>query len=65
MILNSSNNTEIVKSVQIEREKKSIEENIGNSKVIEFWANVFLKHKNVDNEIVPFPQVAPEFLIKA
>ena len=64
MLLNSSDNSDLVKSVQKEKEKKIYEEMIENKKVIEIWIYAFLKNKDVDNEIVTFPKVAPEFLIK-
>lgn len=64
MILNSSDNTQLVKSIEKEKEKQIVESNIENRKVIDIWTKAFLYHKDVDNAIVPFPQVAPEFLIK-
>jgi NADPH-dependent 7-cyano-7-deazaguanine reductase QueF-like protein len=47
-----------------EKENEIIEENIKNRTIIEIWINAFLKGSTLDNLFIPFPEVAPEYLIK-
>ena len=63
MILNSSDNSQLVKIVLKEKEKNIIEKDYKDKAIIEVWIKAFLKNKNPDQSFLSFPEVAPEFLI--
>ena len=64
MILNSSNNSDLVKKISNEENETEImNKNNVNIFYIKIWINAFLKNMMV-NEIVPFPIIEPEFLIR-
>ena len=64
MLLNSNDNSQIVKIIIKEKEKEILKEDIKREQLIDIWTNAFLQRLNVDIKIVPFPTVAPEFLIR-
>ena len=63
-ILSAWDNSKLVSIVLKEKENEIIEENIKNRTIIEIWINAFLKGSTLDNLFIPFPEVAPEYLIK-
>ena len=66
-ILNSIDNSDIINNILNEEEKNIIIKNIKNGvrfkERIEIWAKALLHGKILDNSIVLFPEVSPEFLI--
>ena len=64
IILNSNDNSNIIKTVLEEKKYQIISEDIENKTQIKNWINSFLKKKLLDKSIIPFPEVAPEYLIK-
>ena len=63
-ILSAWDNSKLVSIGLKEKENEIIEENIKNRTIIEIWINAFLKGSTLDNLLIPFPEVAPEYLIK-
>ena len=63
IILNSLNNAQLIKTILNEKEEKILIENTEKRTLIQIYIEGFLKQRDVDGEIVPFPEVAPEFLI--
>ena len=63
-ILSSDNNSNLVNIVLKEKENEIITEDIKNRTIIELWIKAFLNGKILDNITVPFPEVAPEYLIR-
>ena len=63
MILNSSDNSQLVKIVLKEKEKNIIEKDYKDKAIIEVWIKAFLKNKNPAQSFLSFPEFAPEFLI--
>ena len=64
MILNSLDNSYLVKNIIKEEENNIIKNNIQDGHSIEIWINAFLNMEVLNSAIVPFPIVAPEFLIR-
>lgn len=64
MILNSLDNSYLVKNIIKEEENQIIKNNIQDGYSIEIWINAFLNMEVLNSAIVPFPIVAPEFLIR-
>ena len=64
IILNSNDNSKLIKTVLEEKKNQIISKDIENKTVIKIWINSFLKKKLLDESIIPFPDVAPEYLIK-
>ena len=64
MLLNSNDNSQLIKTILKEKEKEILKEDIKREQLIDIWTNAFLQRLNVDIKIVPFPSVAPEFLIR-
>ena len=64
MILNSNDISKIIKTFLEEKKNQIISEDIENKTQIKNWINSFLKKKLLDKSIIPFPEVAPEYLIK-
>ena len=62
MLLNSNDNSQIVKIIL--KEKEILKEDIKREQLIDIQTNAFLQRLDVDIKIVPFPTVAPEFLIR-
>ena len=63
-ILNSDNNSNIIKNMLKEKEYNIITEEIISKDRIKLWINEISNKKIIDKSVVPFPKVAPEFLIK-
>ena len=63
-ILSSKNNSDLIKKVLKEAENNIFVEDIKNEQIIETWAKAFLKRTILDESIIPFPKVFPEFLIR-
>ena len=65
MILDSYNNQDIIKKLPKEKEKFILTDEIEKKCRIKIWINAFLFNQKLTQLIAPFPEVAPEFLIKA
>ena len=63
-ILESNDNSKLIKEILKEKEYNIIVKNIKYSERINIWINAYLQGKLLDKTIIPFPEVAPEFLIK-
>ena len=63
-ILNSMNNSNLMSIVLKEKINKIINEDLVYRDHIKIWIKGFLKRKILDNTIIEFPNVAPEYLIK-
>ena len=63
MILNSSDNSHLIRIALKEKEKNIIEKDIKDKTIIELWIKAFLNNKIPDQSILSFPEVVPEFLI--
>lgn len=63
-ILSSGDNSKLMSFVLKEKENEIITEDIKNRTIIEIWIKAFLNGNYLTNELVPFPEVAPEYLIK-
>ena len=62
-ILSADNNSKLVSMMIKEKENAIVAENTKIRTYIEIWINAFLNGKIPDKTIVPFPEVAPEYLI--
>ena len=63
-ILESNDNSKLIKEILKEKEYNIIVKNIKYSERINIWIKAYLQGKLLDKTIIPFPEVAPEFLIK-
>ena len=63
-ILNSKDNSHLMSIVLKEKTNDIINEDLVNRDHIKIWIKGFLKGKTLDNTIIEFPDVAPEYLIK-
>ena len=63
-ILNSKDNSHLMSIVLKEKTNDIINEDLVNREFIKVWIKGFLKGKTLDNTIIEFPDVAPEYLIK-
>ena len=66
-ILSASDNSKLMSIVLKEKENEIICEDIRYRTIIEIWIKAFLKGNNnfnYLNSLVPFPEVAPEYLVK-
>ena len=63
MILDSINNSELINNVLKEKEDNSIAKDTEYKFTIKYWINAFLKNELLDQSIIPFPIVIPEYLI--
>ena len=63
-ILSEGNNSKLVNIILKEKENENINEDIKNRTIIEISIKAFLNGKIPDNNIVPFPEVAPEYLVR-
>ena len=63
-ILNSKNNSHLMSIVLKEKTNDIINEDLVNREYIKIWIKGFLKGKILDNTIIEFPDVVPEYLIK-
>jgi hypothetical protein len=64
MVLDSDNNQSLIKKVLKESEKDIIIDEIIKKDRINIWINSFSLNVKLNQLVVPFPEVAPEFLIK-
>ena len=63
MILNSNDNSQLIKIVLKEKEKNIIEKDYKDKAIIEVWIKAFLKNKIPYQSFLSFPEVSSEFLI--
>ena len=63
MILNSNDNSQLIKIVLKEKEKNIIEKDYKDKAIIEVWIQAFLKNKIPYQSFLSFPEVSSEFLI--
>ena len=64
MILNSGDNSNLMRNVIKDEENEIIEKNNTNNTYIKIWINAFLNSELLNINVVPFPVVVPEFLIR-
>lgn len=64
MVLDSDNNQSLIKKLLKESEKDIIIDEIIKKDRINIWINSFSLNVKLNQLVVPFPEVAPEFLIK-
>lgn len=64
MVLDSDNNKSLIKKVLKENEKDIIIDEVEKKTQIKNWINAFSLNEKLNQLVIPFPEVAPEFLIK-
>ena len=64
IILNSGDNSNLMRNVIKDEENEIIEKNNTNNTYIKIWINAFLNSELLNINVVPFPVVVPEFLIR-
>ena len=64
MVLDSDNNKSLIKKVLKENEMDIIIDEVEKKTQIKNWINAFSLNEKLNQLVIPFPEVAPEFLIK-